>query len=181
MSEPEPEFAVEDDGARKSFWEHLKDLRVALVRSAIAIGAALVICLLLDQQLTGILEYPLQRMNMFSKPQATVSFELGKNHLGPYPVTREEFPALPAGEAPHATFRVGSALVNGQQVLTLSADRPALFVTALSDQPGYFSDNAVTLLPGRETRLTFTPRFGESLSVKALTKGLQIGHLRQTY
>ena len=122
MSEPEPEFAVEDDGARKSFWEHLKDLRVALVRSAIAIGAALVICLLLDQQLTGILEYPLQRMNMFSKPQATVSFELGKNHLGPYPVTREEFPALPAGEAPHATFRVGSALVNGQQVLTLLPD-----------------------------------------------------------
>ena len=84
-------------------------------------------------------------------------------------------------ELPQAEVKASWSSDDGQQVLTLSADRPALFVTALSDQPGYFSDNAVTLLPGRETRLTFTPRFGESLSVKALTKGLQIGHLRQTY
>jgi beta-mannosidase len=66
-------------------------------------------------------------------------------------------------------------------VLTLSADRPALFVTALTDQLGYFSDNAVLLLPGRETRLKFTPRNGNKVKQQDLAKGLRVGHLRQTY
>jgi sec-independent protein translocase protein TatC len=123
MSEADPEFAVEDDGGvKKSFWEHLKDLRSALVRSAIAIGAALVLCLLLDQQLVAILTGPLRRMEMFTAPHATVTFELGTNRLGPYTVTREEFPALPPGPAPHAVYRVGAATVGGQQVLTLVPD-----------------------------------------------------------
>jgi beta-mannosidase len=66
-------------------------------------------------------------------------------------------------------------------VLLLKADRPAVFVTATPDVPGYFSDNAVTLLPGRETRLTFTPRHGASVSRKALASGLRVRHLRETY
>ena len=66
-------------------------------------------------------------------------------------------------------------------MLTLTSDRPALFVTATADIAGYFSDNAVTLLPGRETRLTFTPRFGAKVNAKALAKGLKVSHLRETY
>ena len=56
-----------------------------------------------------------------------------------------------------------------------------MFVTATTDVPGYFSDNAVTLLPGRETRLTFTPRLGAKVSRNALASGLKVRHLRQTY
>ncbi len=123
MSDSEPEFAAEDEGgAKKSFWEHLKDLRGALVRSAIAIFLSLIVCLLLDQQLVAILRYPLKRMEMFTTPHPSVTFELGKTVLGPYAVTREEFPALPEGTAPHAVFRVSSATVAGQQVLTLTPD-----------------------------------------------------------
>jgi sec-independent protein translocase protein TatC len=126
MSDSEPEFAAEDDGgAKKSFWEHLKDLRAALVRSAIAIFLSLIVCLLLDRQIVAILKYPLRRMEMFATPQATVTFELGKNRLGPYPVTREEFPALPEGVAPHAVYRVAVATMGGQQVLTLKPDPAA--------------------------------------------------------
>ena len=66
-------------------------------------------------------------------------------------------------------------------MLTLSADKPAVFVTATTDVPGYFSDNAVTLLPGRETRLTFTPRHGAKVTQKALAAGLKVRHLRETY
>jgi beta-mannosidase len=84
-------------------------------------------------------------------------------------------------ELPHAEVSADWSSEDGAPVLTLSADRPALFVTATSDVPGYFSDNAVTLLPGRETRLTFTPRQGGKVNAKALAKGLRIGHLRQTY
>ena len=66
-------------------------------------------------------------------------------------------------------------------MLTLTTDRPALFVTATTDALGFFDDNAVTLLPGRETRLTFTPRFDAKVSRKALSKGMKVRHLRQTY
>ena len=52
-----PEFLPEapESGTRKSFWGHLRDLRTALVRSAIAIGLALVVCLLIGDKLVAIL------------------------------------------------------------------------------------------------------------------------------
>jgi beta-mannosidase len=70
---------------------------------------------------------------------------------------------------------------DGAPTLVLKADKPALFVTVTTDIPGYFSDNAITLLPGREVRLGFTPRLGAKPTQKALASGLRIGHLRQTY
>jgi beta-mannosidase len=70
---------------------------------------------------------------------------------------------------------------DGRPVLVLKADKPAVFVTATTDVPGYFNDNAVTLLPGRETRLTFTPRHGAKVTQKALASGLKVRHLRETY
>jgi len=66
-------------------------------------------------------------------------------------------------------------------VLVLSTDKPAFFVTATVDVPGYFSDNAITLLPGRETTLTFTARLGAKVTLKALAKSLKVRHLRETY
>jgi beta-mannosidase len=66
-------------------------------------------------------------------------------------------------------------------VLTLTADKPSVFVTATVDVPGYFSDNAVTLLPGRECRLSFTPRHGANVTKDALAAGLKLSHLRETY
>jgi beta-mannosidase len=84
-------------------------------------------------------------------------------------------------DLPHAEVKANWSKDDGAPVLTLTTDRPALFVTATADVPGYFSDNAVTLLPGRETRLTFTPRHNAKVSTKALAKGLKVGHLRQTY
>lgn len=66
-------------------------------------------------------------------------------------------------------------------MLTLTADKPSVFVTATVDVPGYFSDNAVTLLPGRECRLSFTPRHGANVTKDALAAGLKLSHLRETY
>jgi beta-mannosidase len=70
---------------------------------------------------------------------------------------------------------------DGKPMLTLKSDKPALFVTATTKVSGYFSDNSVTLLPGRETKLTFTPRKGPRTTLKALSSGLQVRHLRETY
>jgi sec-independent protein translocase protein TatC len=113
---------LEDTGPKKSFWGHLADLRTALIRSAIAVGAALLVCLFLDPWIVRVLEYPLRHVHMFEKAKPTVTFQIGSARLGPYVVTREEFPGLPPGDAPNVVFRVGAAEVGKQQVLTLTMD-----------------------------------------------------------
>jgi sec-independent protein translocase protein TatC len=124
MSEPE-EFADEEGGARKSFWEHVQDLRTALIRSAVALGIALLVCLLLDKQLVSILEFPIRRMHMFEPDHPTVVLEVGDTKLGPFAVTKDSFPGLPPGKNPHVVFRLGAMQVGNQQVATLQLDPTA--------------------------------------------------------
>lgn len=116
-----PEFLPDAEAAtpKKSFWAHLNDLRTALVRSAIAIGLAVVVCLLLSDRLVAILEYPLTRIDLFESPRPTVSFQVGSTQLGPYPVTPEQFAGLPPGAAPQLVFQVGLAKIGQEQVATL--------------------------------------------------------------
>jgi sec-independent protein translocase protein TatC len=116
---------LEDTGPKKSFWGHLADLRTALIRSAIAVGAALLLCLFLDPWIVRVLEYPLRHVHMFERAKPTVTFQIGSTRLGPYTVTRDDFPGLPPGDAPNVVFKVGSAEVGKQQVVTLTMD-PAL-------------------------------------------------------
>lgn len=119
MAEPITVQPVEEGGPRQSFWTHLEELRKALIRSCIAIGLALVICLVFTQHLVAILEYPLRRIDLFQKPKPTVTFKIGETQLGPYPVSREQFAGLPSGDAPQVIFQVGTAVVGSEQVATL--------------------------------------------------------------
>jgi beta-mannosidase len=98
---------------------------------------------------------------------------LGENDYFPQPYKAYELPAAKVT----SKWEAGEA----GPVLVLKSDKPAMFVTVTTEVPGYFSDNAVTLLPGRETRLTFTPRLGAKVSRNALASGLKVRHLRQTY
>jgi len=109
-------------GVRKTFWAHLDDLRQALVRSAMAVGVALLLCLLISDKIMVVLEYPLRRMEMFDKPKPSVTFQIGDAKLGPYNVSPEMFAGFPTGTAPHVLFHVGSTTINGQQVATLTLD-----------------------------------------------------------
>jgi sec-independent protein translocase protein TatC len=115
----EIERGEEGGGPRKSFWAHLEDLRKAIIRSCIAIGIALVLCLAFTHKLVAVLEYPLRRIDLFEQPQPTVTFKIGDTRLGPYKVSRDQFAGLPAGTAPHVVFQVGTAAVGQEQVATL--------------------------------------------------------------
>jgi sec-independent protein translocase protein TatC len=127
MADDTPTVAAdaEDLGPKKSFWGHLADLRAALIRSAIAIGIAVVLCLLGSQWIVKVLMVPLGRMHMFEKARPTVTLVIGDTKLGPYPVTREQFPGLPPGDAPNVVFRVGMAPMGKEQVATLTMDPAA--------------------------------------------------------
>lgn len=124
---------LEPAGAHKSFLGHLEDLRKVLLRSMVAVGVALILCLFFVDRLVAIVEYPLRNIDLFEKPQPTVSFEIGSTRLGPYAVTRDQFAGLPAGETPHVVFQVGAAKVGDQQVATLRLrpDAPGTGVSPL--------------------------------------------------
>ena len=113
---------TEDTGPKKSFWGHLNDLRNALIRSAIAIGIALVVCLFASPWIVAVLMGPLRHMHLFEKPKPTVTLKIGDTKIGPFEVTREQFPGLPAGEAPNVVFRIGAAQVGKEQVATLTME-----------------------------------------------------------
>jgi sec-independent protein translocase protein TatC len=119
------EPSAEDAGPRKSFWGHLADLRTALIRSAIAIGISLLACLFLSPWLVKVLEEPIRHMHMFEKAKPTVSIEIGSTRLGPFEVTRDQFPGLPPGQAPNVVFRVGVAQMGKEQVATLTMEPEA--------------------------------------------------------
>jgi beta-mannosidase len=92
------------------------------------------------------------------------------------------FPRAPKYfDLPEATVTATWSSEGGAPVLRLRADRPALFVTASVEVPGYFSDNALTLLPGREARLAFIPRDGTAAELSKLKASLTVRHLRETY
>jgi len=124
MAFNDAEFSADDEdlGTRKSFWDHVHDLRNAIVRSVIAIGIAIMICLLITPQIVALLERPLKHMHMFEHPKPTVTLEIGKTRLGPFEVSKEEFPALPDGAAPQAVYHIRTIKIGDQQVLTLVAD-----------------------------------------------------------
>ncbi|HWL16148.1 MAG TPA: twin-arginine translocase subunit TatC [Opitutus sp.] len=131
----------EDLGEKKSFWDHLRDLRSALLRSAVAVGIALIVCLLIADKLVTVLEYPLKRIDIFQKPQPTVSFKIGKSQIGPYQVDREQFAGFNENkESVHLLYEIGVTEVGGQQVATLKtlptpADATSLKVRLLNLSP----------------------------------------------
>ncbi|MET3926153.1 glycoside hydrolase family 2 protein [Devosia sp. 2618] len=98
---------------------------------------------------------------------------LGENDYFPMPYK--------AYELPQPTITSSWSDVGGKAVLTLETDLPALFVTATVDLPGYFSDNAVTLLPSCKTSLTFTPRHGAAATSADLASSLKVRNLSETF
>lgn len=98
---------------------------------------------------------------------------LGENDYFPKPYKTYELD-LPS-------IRADVADRDGAVTVTLSADKPALFATVTVDAPGYFSDNAITLLPGRSVDLVFHPRHGNSVTAAELSKSLRVRNLAETF
>lgn len=125
MSNDTPEELPDDSGGpRQSFWSHLEELRKAIVRSLIAIGIAVVLCMIFTHKIVGVLEQPLRRIDIFQKPEPTVTLHIGTTKLGPYKVTREQFAGLPGGDAPQVEYELGTAVIGDQQVATLKTLPP---------------------------------------------------------
>ena len=82
VAEPLADQENSEGGPVKSFLEHLEDLRWVLMKSLVAAGLAMLICLLAGNYVVRILEWPLSRARFKTPPGQTVRVLFGTNELG---------------------------------------------------------------------------------------------------
>ncbi|MBR1639633.1 MAG: glycoside hydrolase family 2 protein [Treponema sp.] len=64
----------------------------------------------------------------------------------------------------------------------LSADNPAFFVSLDNDElPGIFSDNMITLLPGKKETITFVPQKGTKPSLEEVVRKISVKDLSSSW
>src|SRR5437762_11461828 len=96
--EPRTDFEPEQEegGPVKTFLEHLEDLRWVLIKSGVAVGVAMLVCLLAGNYAVRVLEWPLQRAHPLHLPKTqTVQLTFGTNQVARFQVkTNDPFAAV---------------------------------------------------------------------------------------
>ena len=84
----------EEGGPVKSFLEHLEDLRWVLIKSVVALGVGILLCLIAGNYVVSILKYPLTKTRApHSGGSQVVTVFFGTNRLGAFPLSPEQFAA----------------------------------------------------------------------------------------
>src|ERR1700722_6552077 len=122
-----------EGGPVKSFLEHLEDFRWVLIKSLVALGLGMLICLFGANHVVDILKWPLSHNPIRRMAQTTkwhfpfastnqpitqiaiVSF--GTNHLGNFPIAPDERKSLNLGTNPYVTVRIEPLTIGPNQVL----------------------------------------------------------------
>jgi sec-independent protein translocase protein TatC len=120
----------EEGGPVKSFLEHLEDLRWVLIKSSVAAGVAMLVCLLGGNYVMRVLMWPMtQAPVLHSSKGQTVRLVFGTNQLGVRQVTANDPLASLIGTNPFVRFELLPALQGTNHALEWRAeadpDRPA--------------------------------------------------------
>jgi sec-independent protein translocase protein TatC len=109
-----------EGGPVKTFLEHLEDLRWVLIKILSAVGVAFTVCLLAAPQVVAVVMYPLRNATIkHAKGHQIVTFSLGTNRLGTFPITPELRPFFPVGSNSVYNFQI--ALIPSGTNLVLAA------------------------------------------------------------
>jgi sec-independent protein translocase protein TatC len=116
----------QEGGPVKSFLEHLEDLRWVLIKSGVAVGIAMLLCLIAGNYVVGIVERPLAHAKIrFPSQGQVVTFFFGANKLGSFQVDTNKQAALPFTNR-FAAFQIEPITINGSNhVLGLRLDTNA--------------------------------------------------------
>ena len=77
----------EEGGPVKSFLEHLEDLRWVLIKTASAVGVAMLLCLIAGNYVVRIVERPLNNAKIrYPKSVQVVTFFFADNKLGSFTI-----------------------------------------------------------------------------------------------
>lgn len=111
----------EEGGPVKSFLEHLEDLRWVLIKSGVAAGVAMLVCLLAGNYAVRVLEWPMSRAPVKSSKAQTLRVFFGTNHLGDFTFSTNESIAAIAGTNRVVHVEIAPLAVGSNQVLSITA------------------------------------------------------------
>lgn len=128
----EPDEVIVDSdedqgGPVKTFFEHLEDLRWVLIRSAVAIGICMLLCLIAGDWLVGVLKWPLGRASI--DPPGTnqvVNVLIGTNVLSSGPIGTNQLGHLALPPSREVTLRLASITLGTNQLLTFLVETNAV-------------------------------------------------------
>ena len=116
----EPDVDAEDDGGGpvKSFLEHLEDFRWLLVKCAVTLALAMLVCLIGANYVIGVIKWPLTQATVtYPGTNQVVSVSFGTNRLGHFTITPEQQQLLNSGTNRFAAVTVEPQLLGTNQVL----------------------------------------------------------------
>lgn len=118
----------EEGGPVKSFLEHLEDLRWVLIKSVVALGLAMLLCLIAGNYVVQILKNPLEKSrSSYPGTNQIVTVLFGTNQVGVFPLKPEQQAALDLGSNRFVAVRIEPAVIGTNRVLSWAIDNdPAL-------------------------------------------------------
>ncbi len=157
--EPDRPEIDSEGGPVKSFLDHLEDLRWVLVKSVVALGIAMLLCLIAGNHVVQILKWPLERAKIsFPGTNQIATISYGTNRLGIIKLTPEQQRALDLGTnrfvavqiEPYTlgTNRVLGWSVNPDPVATAGMDKLKIDLINLSPAGGFLVAFQVALYGG---------------------------------
>ena len=107
-----------EGGPVKTFLEHLEDLRWVLIKSLVALGVAVLLCLLAGNYVVQIIKWPLTRATIsYPGTNQIVAVSFGTNRLGAFQLTAEQQKALNLGTNRFVSVQVEPLVIGTNQVL----------------------------------------------------------------
>src|ERR1051325_2599005 len=149
----------EEGGPVKSFLEHLEDLRWVLIKSLVALGVGVLLCLIGGNYVVQVLKRPLAQARIsYPGTNQIATVLLFTNRLGVFPLTSEQQAALNLGTNRFVAVRLEPVLIGTNHVLSWHLeDNPELAERAqkmniellnLSPASGFFVAFQVALYGG---------------------------------
>jgi sec-independent protein translocase protein TatC len=148
-----------EGGPVKSFLEHLEDFRWVLIKSVVALGLAMLLCLVAGNVVIQILKWPMTRAKVSwpgTNQVALVNF--GTNHLGNFQLSAEQQKLLNLGTNRFVSVTIEPLTLGTNQVLgwrinsdaRASADAQRLHVELVNLSPagGFFVAFQVAMYGG---------------------------------
>jgi sec-independent protein translocase protein TatC len=107
-----------EGGPVKTFLEHLEDLRWVLIKSLVALGVAVLLCLLAGNYVVQIIKWPLTHASIsYPGTNQIVAVSFGTNRLGAFQLTAGQQKALNLGTNRFVSVQVEPLVIGTNQVL----------------------------------------------------------------
>jgi sec-independent protein translocase protein TatC len=122
-SEAQRSDEAQEGGPVKSFLEHLEDLRWVLIKSAVALGLAMLLCLIAGNYVVKVIKWPLDKAKAHHPgTNQVVTISLGTNHVGTFQLNAEQQAALNLGTNRYVAVEIMPLAVGTNQVLGWRVD-----------------------------------------------------------